>query len=110
MPSGRVRPAPRRRGLRRARPGTRSARRRRGGTRAPGAARAGVGQGQPCRVPADPLQVDLPEEAVALLRLAGTAKAPFLLPLALDLAEQAILVPGLKELFRTEEIHNLALL
>src|SRR3989304_5067668 len=70
----------------------------------------GVGQGHPCRVPTDPLPVDLPEEAVALVHPADAANAPLLLPLAFDLAQEAILVPELKKVFRPEEIHNLAIL
>ena len=71
---------------------------------------AGVGQGHPCRVPTDSPPVDLPEEAIALVHPADAANAPLLLPLAFDLAQEAILVPELKKVFRPEEIHNLAIL
>ena len=71
---------------------------------------AGVGQGYPCRVPTDPLPVDLPEEAIALVHPADAANAPLLLPLAFDLAKEAILVPELEKVFRPEKVHKPAIL
>jgi hypothetical protein len=70
----------------------------------------GIDQGQGGGVPTNPLPVDLPKETVPLPHTAGTALATLLLPLSFHLAKQAILVSELEEVFRTEKIHNLAIL
>jgi hypothetical protein len=70
----------------------------------------GIDQGQGGGVPTNPLPVDLPKETVALPHPAGTALAPLLLPLPFHLAKQAILVSELEEVFRSEKVHNLAIL
>ena len=60
--------------------------------------------------PADPGAVDLPQEAVALPDASGASTAPLLLALSLDLAQEAIFVAELEEVFRAQEIHNPSIL
>ena len=55
---------------------------------------------------ADPLPPDLPQQTVALAKPAGAVPTPILLARAQDLAEDAILVSGSKEVFRTEKFHD----
>ncbi len=63
-----------------------------------------VYEGEDPRHFTDPLPPDLPQETVALVEPAGALPAPFLLARTQDLAENAILVAGLEQVFRAEGI------